>query len=190
MSSELLAGLTVPPRLGQGKPSQEAIEPWLEVVGQLMGRGVQTPSAMRSVLGIGYRTASNWMGEVRRRWASGLSDELVNHRRESLYAEADEVARQSWLEAMNAETPSEKASLFKVVLMANQRKAALTGLDALEVRIHKRVESRSTIELVASVEQQHGLAPGALEQLGRNAAILMSPGQQLPAPEIIEVEAE
>ena len=73
-----------------------------------------------------------------------------------------------------AETPSEKASLFKVVLMANQRKAALTGLDGLEIKIRKEVTVLSSVDIVARVETEHGLAPGALEIIGRQAARALS----------------
>ncbi len=101
-------------------------------------------------------------------------------RRERLYTEADQVARTAWREAMaEGTTPSEKAALFKVILLANQRKATLTGLDTLEVRVNKRIDQHSTIELVARVEMEHGLAPGALETVGRAAARLLS-GQVVP----------
>jgi len=176
----ILAGLYVPPKLGPGKPRQEALEPWLELVAQLMSRGVNTPSKLRRLLGVHFRTAKNWMAIVHERWALGLSDDLVNIRRESLYNEADEVARAAWTTAMSAETPSEKASLYKVMLMANARKAALTGLDTLEVRVNKRVETHTTVQLVQRVETEHGLAPGALEALGRSAARLLSAPQLDP----------
>ncbi len=175
LDDPVLSGLRIPPRLGRGKPRKEALEPWLELVGELVGRGVSTPSRLRRVLGINYRTAQNWLRTVHTRWSRGLSDELVSVRRERLYTEADQVARTAWREAMaDGTTPSEKAALFKVILLADQRKATLTGLDTLEVRVNKRIEQHSTIELVARVEQEHGLAPGALETVGRAAARLLS----------------
>lgn len=169
-----MSGLELPPKLGRGKPSPEELEPWLALVGELMGRGVRTPSEMRKLLGVGYKTAKNWMGEVQRRWSSGLSDDLINWRRESLYSEADAVARAAWLESRVAETASERASLFKVILMANQRKASLTGLDGIEVKIKKEVQTTTMVDLVARVETEHGLAPGALEAIGRQAARALS----------------
>jgi hypothetical protein len=111
-------------------------------------------------------------------------------RREALYHEADEVARAAWRTAMSAETPSEKASLYKVLLMANARKASLTGLDDITVRIQKQVEQHTTVQLVARVEADHGLAPGALEALGRSAARLLSAPTQDPDTLLIEATPE
>jgi hypothetical protein len=174
MSQALMVGLELPPALGRGKPKAEELEPWLGLVEELMGRGVRTPSELRKLLGVGYRTAQNWMAEVRKRWSTGLSDDLINWRRETLYSEADAIARAAWVESRLADTPSEKASLFKVVLMANQRKASLTGLDGIEIKIKKEVTTTTMVDLVARVETQHGLAPGALEAIGRNAAKALS----------------
>lgn len=189
LSHPLLHGLHVPPRLGPGKPDPELREAWLELVNQLMSRGCDTPHQIRKVLGIQFKTAKNWIGEVQSRWAKGLSDELINVRRESLYCEADAVAREAWETALTvAETASEKAALFKVILMANQRKAALTGLDAIEVRVNKTIEQRTTLELVQRVEEEHGLAPGALEALGRSAAKLLS--QPTIAPDTLLADSE
>ena len=183
MSQALMTGLELPPALGRGKPKPEELEPWLHLVEELRGRSVRTPSELRKLLGVGYRTARNWMDEVQRRWSSGLSDDLINWRRESLYSEADAIARAAWVESRVAETPSEKASLFKVVLMANQRKASLTGLDGIDIKIKKEVVATTMVDLVARVETQHGLAPGALEAIGRNAARALSGATlQLPSP--------
>ena len=197
LSDPLLQGLYVPPRMKPGKVDPELREAWLELVNQLMARGCDTPHKIRKLLGVHWRTASNWISEVQGRWARGLSDELINVRREALYCEADEVAKAAWRTAAEAETASERAGLFKVILMANQRKAALTGLDAIEVRVNKTIEQRTTVELVQRVAQEHGLAPGALEALGRPAAKLLSapamdPGDVLDAHELeaLTVEAE
>jgi hypothetical protein len=175
-----MTGLHLPARLGRGKAKPELRAQWIELVATLMARGVKTPSHLRRLLGLNFRTAKNWMDEVEALWARGVSDELLNVRRESLYNEADEVAKEAWRAAMVAETASAKASLLKVLLMANQRKASLTGLDSIEVRVNKRVEQHTTVELVARVEQDHGLAPGALEALGRSAARLLSAPAEEP----------
>ena len=186
MSSALMRGLELPPALPRGKPAPEAVEPWLALVEELMGRGVRTPSQLRSVIGVGYRTAQRWMEVVTERWSSGLTDDRVNWRRESLYSEADQVARAAWYEAAHAGTPSERASLFKVVLMANQRKASLTGLEGLEVKIKKEVTQHTVVDLVARVEAEHSLAPGALERIGREAALALSGGCDLHQDQTLE----
>lgn len=182
-----LQGLHVPPRLKRGKPDPELREAWLELVSQLMARGIDTPSALRRILGLPFSTAKGWIAKVKARWARGLSDEVVNTRRESLYSEAHAVAQAAWVTAMTAETASERASCYKVILMANQRKAALTGLDAIEIRVNKTIEQHTTVELVQRVEQEHGLAPGALEALGRSAAKLLSAPAREPE-NVLEAE--
>ena len=174
MTDILLTGIDLPPALPPGRPKPEAVEPWLDVVGVLMGRGVATPYAMRRILDVPYRTAKRWMDAVRERWANGLTDERMNWRRESLYAEADEVARVAWVNALAADTPTEKASLFKVVLMANTRKAALVGLDRIDIKIDAKIDSRAVINVVQRVEADFGLAPGALEAIGKQAAKMIS----------------
>ena len=176
LSHVLMSGLETPSPLGRGKPSPEALEPWLALVEELMGRGVRTPSQLRKCLGIGYKTAENWLKTVQVRWRDGLTDDRINWRRESLYSEADQVARAAWAETMTANTPTEKASLLKIVLLANQRKAALTGLEGLEIKIRKEITTHTTVDLVARVETEHGLAPGALESIGRQAAKALSGG--------------
>lgn len=189
MSQSLMVGLELPPALSRGKPKPEELEPWLALVEELMGRGVRTPSELRKILGVGYRTAKNWMEEIQSRWSSGLSDDLINWRRETLYSEADAIARAAWVESRVAETSSEKASLFKVVLMANQRKAALTGLDGIDIKIRKEVSHTTMVDLVARVETEHGLAPGALEAIGRNAARALSGGTlELSGGDVVDVE--
>jgi len=151
-----------------------------------MSRGVRTPTELRNLLNVGYKTAEGWMQTVRDNWSKSLSDERVNWRREKLYQEADEVARVAWLDAMVAETSSERNMCLKIVIEANKRKASLCGLDKLELKLDARVETHQTIDVVASVEADFGLAPGALESIGREAAILLSK----PAENVIEAEAD
>ena len=189
MAHELLTGLDVPEPLGRGRPDPEKVEPWLELTEQLMGRGVYTPGQLQRVLGVGYKTANRWLTTVRKRWSASLTRERQDWRREKLYNEAEAVARAAWLDALTtAQTASEKASLYKVVLMANQRKAALTGLDSFEVRVEARVTSHQLIDVVSRVEQEHGLAPGALEAIGRDAAQLLSSSVTIDAETCDPVE--
>ena len=178
----LLHGLDVPPPLPRGKPRKEEVEPWIKLTEELIGRGVRTPTQLRKLLNVSHRSAERWIKEVRRRWTRGLTDDRVNWRRETLYSEADAVARAAWIESMGEEvTPSQKASLFKIVLLANQRKASLTGLDLLEVKIKKETHTTTIVDVVARVETEHGLAPGALGAIGRQAAKALS-GERLDLP--------
>ena len=178
-----MLGLDLPPPLGRGKPRPEVVEPWLELVEELMGRGVRTPTELKKLVGVSHKTAARWMGEIQKRWTRGLTDDRINWRRETLYGEADSVARAAWADAMAADvTPSQRAALYKIVLLANQRKASLTGLDVMEVRVKKEVRHHTIVDMVARVETEHGLAPGALGAIGRQAAKALSGGAlQLPA---------
>lgn len=183
-SSPLLNGLIIPERLPRGRPEPSAIEPWIELVEALMARGVSTPSQMRGLLGVGYKTAERWMATIRERWSAGLADERVNLRRERLYREADSVAEVAWMDAMQAESVQERVASLKVVLEANKRKASLCGLDKMEIKLESNVKQQVNVDVVASVETSFGLAPGALEKIGRDAALLLS----APAAEVVEAE--
>jgi len=173
-SIALMAGIDIPDKLGRGKPKPEHLEPWLRVVAVLLGRGVRSPSELRKLLDINYRTAENWIAQVRSRWAQSLSDERINWRREKLFTEADEVARIAWLDVMTADTASERSTSLKIVLEANKRKASLCGLDKLEIKLDAKVKTTTTVDMVQRVEHTFGLAPGALETIGRDAAQLIS----------------
>ena len=184
MSDSMLAGLVLPEKLPRGRPSPDDVAPWLEVVGELLSRGVKTPGELKRLLGIGHRTAERWLEMVHAQWAASLDDERVNYRREALYREADAVARVAWSDALNADTAQARSVSLKLVIEANKRKASLTGLDRLEVKIDSRIEQQINVDVVASVEADFGLAPGALEQIGRDASLLLS------RPEIIDIEGE
>ena len=183
-SSPLLSGLVIPERLPRGRSEATAIEPWIELVEALMARGVSTPSQMRGVLGVGYKTAERWMNTIKEKWSAGLADNRVNLRRERLYREADSVAEVAWMDAMQAETVQERTMSLKVVLEANKRKASLCGLDKMEIKLESNVKQQVSVDVVASVETSFGLAPGALEKIGRDAALLLS------APPVVEAEVE
>mgnify|MGYP003132056342 CR=1 FL=1 len=182
-SSPLLTGLVLPAKLPRGRPSPEEIAPWLELVEELLSRGISNPSQLRNVLGIGYKTAERWLALVKEKWTATIDDDRVNWRRERLYREADAVAQVAWMDAMQAESVQERTSCFKVVIEANKRKASLCGLDKMELKIESNVKQHIAVDVVASVETDFGLAPGALSQIGRDAALLMS------AP-VIDAEVE
>tara|TARA_R100001463_G_scaffold75950_2_gene129935 strand:+ start:495 stop:1043 length:549 start_codon:yes stop_codon:yes gene_type:complete len=173
----------LPAKLPRGRPSPEEIAPWLELVEELLSRGISNPSQLRNVLGIGYKTAERWLALVKEKWTATIDDDRVNWRRERLYREADAVAQVAWMDAMQAESVQERTSCFKVVIEANKRKASLCGLDKMELKIESNVKQHIAVDVVASVETDFGLAPGALSQIGRDAALLMS------AP-VIDAEVE
>jgi len=178
----LMAGLEFPPALKRGQPTREALEPWISLTEELMGRGVRTPSELVKVTGVTYVTATNWIKKIKLKWMKGLTNDKINWRRENLYSEADAIAKAAWLDTMGEDvTPSQKAGLYKIVLLANQRKASLTGLDSVEVRIRKEVHNHTIVDIVSRVETEHGLAKGALGAIGRQAAKALS-GETLELP--------
>ena len=180
----LMAGIELPPRLQAGHPDPELVERWVDVVEVLVGRGARAPNRLAKLLGIPHITAKRWLGVVKEKWTKGLSDDRINWRREKLYYEADEVAIVAWKEALTTFDPNVKAAMLRIVLEANKRKASLIGLDKMEIKIKGKVETTSRINLVATVEAKHGLAPGALASIGQAASMLLS-GQQLPEGRLI-----
>ena len=170
----VLQGLTIPDPLPPGRPSKAAVGAWLDVVEVLIGRGVTRPGELGKLLGVKHSTASRWLDVVRKRWAAGLSAERLNWRRERLYTEAEEVARYAWQQAIDEPRTASKAQLLRIVIEANKRKAALCGLDSQVVDIKTTIEAHTTIDVVARVEADLDLAPGALEAIGRQAALLLS----------------
>ncbi len=184
----VMAGIVLPERLNcHGKSPKELEEQWMDVIETLWGRGVHVPNRMGKLLGISPSTAKRLMGMVKTRWKRGLSTERINWRREALYAEAEEIARMAWQEALEAATSKERLDALKVVLTYNQRRASLCGLDKLEVKLEAKVEKRLTANLVAVVEERHNLPSGALAVIGKQLAMTISktkavPGRVIEAP--------
>ena len=181
----LMAGITIPPKLVRGPNNPDAVDLWIDVVEVLIGRGARTPSRIARLLGTNTTIAKRWIAVVKAKWAKGLSDDRINWRREKLYYEADEVAQAAWDDALTTIDPTVKAAMLRIVLEANKRKASLCGLDKMEVKIKGELKVASKVDLVATVEARHGLAPGALATIGQSAAMLIS-GQSLPAQELLE----
>ena len=156
----------------------ELREQWLDIVEELMGRGVRTRHQMAKLLSVPHMTAHQWMMAVQKNWHSGLTDEQVNWRRESLYSEVDQVAKAAWVTLSEGDVQAkDKANLFKVIILANQRKASLTGLENLEIKIKKEITMASTVDIVARVEKEHSLPPGALAEIGKQAARQLNSGR-------------
>lgn len=187
MSVYLTQGLKFPPRpkAGEGRPDPELMKKWSEIVEELMTRGVEKISEMEKITGLAYPTCRKYMGEIREKWSETMSREEQQWRREKLYNEAERVAREAWHQALLTDHAGQKASLLKVVLNANQRKAALAGLDQIEINVNSKIETKTTFDVVSQVEADLQLRPGALEDLGKQAALLFS-----KKPDVIDVEVE
>ena len=185
LSAYLTAGIKFPPRPTAGRPDKELMALWEQVIEELMGRGLESVTEMERVTGLGYSTCRKYMDIVQAKWSETMSREEQQWRREKLFKEADRVARAAWEEALACDHPGQKASLLKVVLAANQRKSALCGLDQIEINVNSKIETKTTIDVVSQVEEELQLQPGALENLGRQAALLFSKKRE---PEVIEGE--
>ena len=185
MSVYLTHGIKFPPRPGSGRPDPELMKKWGEIIEELMTRGVEKITEMEKITGLGYLTCRRYMADIREKWSETMSREEQQWRREKLYNEADRVSREAWNQALLTEHAGQKASLLKVVLNANQRKAALCGLDQIEINVNSKIETKTTIDVVSQVEEDLQLRPGALEDLGRQAALLFS-----KKPDVVDVEVE
>ena len=196
----LLAGISLPPSRGVGRVKDADLPPWLDAVGILIARGVDRPSQMARILGIGYDTAKLWMEKTQEKWAATLEEERVNWRREKLFQEMEEVSQVAWAGAMDAGlADKDKVAYLKVIVDSNKRKASLCGLDQQKIVFNATVNTTNTLNIVSNVEKQFNLAPGALESIGRDAAMFLSvPLEEqtrmlapVPAPEpVIEAEFE
>ncbi len=184
MSAYLTVGIKFPPKPAPGRPDKELMGKWHQIIEELMGRGVESVTEMERVTGLGYPTCRKYMDLVQEKWSETMSREEQQWRREKLFNEADRVAREAWNQALVCDHPGQKASLLKVVLTANQRKSSLCGLDQIEINVNSKIETNTTIDVVSQVEEDLQLRPGALEDLGRQAALLFS---QKPDP-VVEAE--
>ena len=171
----LLDGIHLPVRSSTpGRWTEVQEQEWTEVVEVLMSRGVRRHHVMARLTGMRAPAAKRLMGLVAKEWSESMPQALLNQRRENLYREAEEVSRLAWTAAMNNENPTIRLSYLKTVLEANKRKASIVGLDRVELQIDARVQSHETIDVVSKVEQRFSLAPGALESIGKSAALLLS----------------
>lgn len=195
LQDPMMRGINLPPRLAAGgKPKPHEVEPWYEVVETLMGRGIQSTHRIAKLTGVAYASAKRWMGVVEARWAEGLDRERLNIRREVLYSEADGIAAQAFKDALDmTHEPKERAAFMRVVLEANRRKAALNGLDSQTLQVVSNRTVNANVNIVAKVEADMGLKSGALGNIGRDAAILLS-GRELEAlpgtSKVIEAESK
>ncbi len=191
-------GLECPERRSSHGMRKEEREEWLEVVRELLIRGISTVGEMRACLN--YKTGrnvapvsvENWMKKVHAEWAAeSIKKSTLLGRREELYQEMVAVGREAWRQLLalpeNDEHPS-RALYLRIIESANKRKAALCGLDMLKIELTAdvKVESHSTVDVVARVQQELRLGDEALAQLGAQAAKLLSAPE--PAAEVIDAE--
>lgn len=194
---DLTKGIECPTRRSAAGMGKEEREEWLEVVRELLLRGISTVGEMRACLN--YKTGrnvapvsvENWMALVHKRWAAEtIKQSTLLGRREELYQEMVAVGREAWRHLLTLEDSDEhpqRALYMRIIQDANKRKASLCGFDQLKIELKAdvQVETHSTVDVVARVQQELKLGDGALAQLGAQAAKLLSP----PAdPDAIDAE--
>ena len=188
--AEMLAGLVLPAkRHGKtGRMGEQERLLFLDATEQLLSRGVERPFTLSRLLGVTPTAAKALLKSVRDGWSESMPQALLNTRREHLYREAAEVSRLAWEAALVAESPTIKLNFLRAVLEANKRKASLIGLDHLTLDIDARLDTSQSVDVVQRVEKQFSLAPGALEELGKSAALWLShPVETEDVGEIIDV---
>jgi len=173
----VLDGLGLPetrPGRAGGRLRQDVLEEWLAVTEQIMGRGVDSPSKLAKLLDVSPGTARRWIEKIKARWAAGMDRGNLNWRREALYREADEVSRLAWASALATPNESVRSRYLDTVLKANDRKARLCGIDNMRIEVHQTTNVINAIDVVAKVEQNFALPPGALAELGKAASLALT----------------
>lgn len=168
-SHDLLLDIELPPPLTGGRPTMSEREEWLAVVDEVMARGEDNPSRLSRLLGVSRETAKRWVQEIRARRAAVFAAQGRVDLAGALMAEADAVAKAAFRAALKAE-PKSKASLLKTVLVANMRKAALAGLDTVNVQHDHQHTIDGRVDVVVAVEDELQLPPGALAHIGQGLA--------------------
>ena len=186
----ILHGISLPAR-ARGRKTTDDREEWLGVVDELMARGIQNANQLRNVTGLPYSTAKTYLEECRKRAILQLDTEgELATRRELLYREADAVSAEAFRRSFDEQNASCRVGYLRIVLEANKRKAALCGLDSVQINANVKTELRAMVDVVANVEQQYGITPEALAAIGRDAAKALTLPAQALAGETIDVEVE
>jgi hypothetical protein len=191
----IMHGLRRPRRLPGRRPTAAEREPWLQLIERLMGRGVLRPYHMAQLTGVRVQTCTAWMEEIRERWGLAQTSLTQIRRVHELDARAAEIGRVALETALKTTDAKARGTLLRTALEADARRAALAGLDKKTIEHHHqhsgKVEKRTTIALETSL----GLAPGALEQIGRVASLQLTDAArarlaQEQAADVVDVEFE
>ena len=190
-SNPIMSGITLPERArarrargGGGRISADEKREWLEITSELMARGVRNPTQLRRLTGLTWDTCKSYIDEVQMRQAFQLdSVGELETRRENLFWEADAVAKEAFRRSFEEEHAASRVGYLRLVLEANKRKAALCGLDSVNLNVETRHKISASIDIVSDVAQKLNLPIDALEKIGRDTALALS-------NQILEVENE
>lgn len=174
----ILRGISLPAR-ARGRKTTEDREEWIAVIDELMARGISNPNQLRNLTGLPYSTAKRYIEECKKRAILQLDTEgELATRRELLYREADAVAAEAFRRSFDEQNASCRVGYMRLVLEANKRKAALCGLDSVQINANVKTELRAMVDVVANVQAEYGIAPETLAAIGRDAAKALTQATQ------------
>ena len=147
---------------------------WLDVADRLRARGVQSARQLSNLTGLGMTSAERLRRAVMARWRE-IPHESVALRREGVYRESEELFRIA-IQAAGEADGKVKATLLAVAQRSISDRADILGIKSakLNVEASGKVEVLDRRELVLRTETSLGLAPGALEEIARQAAVGLS----------------
>lgn len=103
----------------------------------LMLQGVDSPSQLSEELNISFNTAKSYITLVRERWASSLSVDEFQARRQELIRRTEEIAKEAWILKNSAKNTTEAVAALRTALMCVERLEKLQGLNSLAIPIDK-----------------------------------------------------
>lgn len=181
-TNPIMSGITLPSRAcarrdrgGGGRISNEEKREWIEIASELMARGVRNPTQLRRLTGLTWDTCKAYMGEVQMHQALQLdSVGELETRRESLFWEADAVAKEAFRRSFEEEHSASRVGYLRIVLEANKRKSALCGLDSVNLNVETRHKISASVDIVSDVAKKLNLPLSAFEKIGRETALALS----------------
>ena len=190
-NNPILSGITLPARArarrerkAGGRISAQEKSEWLEVIGELVARGVRRPTQLRRLTGLTFDTCKRYLSEVQMMAALQLDTVgELEARREKLYWEADAVAQEAFRRSFEEEHASARVGYLKIVLAANARKSSLLGLDSVNLNVESKTQIVASIDVVTDAAQRLDIPVEALASIGRETA-------QAISRQVIDVEAE
>ena len=118
----------LPPK-PKGRPSAALKSRWLVVVAELMAKGHTTPTEIVKRTGLTFTTAKRWIAEIRLARSDAFTLPQLRATSEQLYHEANQVAAIAWRTALTAPNRNARVGSYHAILMANERRSILSGLE-------------------------------------------------------------
>jgi len=103
----------------------------------LMLQGIDSPSQLSEELNISFNTAKSYISLVKERWASSLSVDELQARRQELIRKTEKIAKEAWTLKNTAKNTTEAVAALRTALMCVERLEKLQGLNSLPLPIDK-----------------------------------------------------